>query len=31
VHHTGHGNAISVTGAPILVGLEQMKDRLGRE
>jgi enoyl-CoA hydratase len=31
VHHTGHGNAISVSGLPILIGLDQMKDRLASE
>jgi enoyl-CoA hydratase len=28
VHSTGHGNAISVAGAPILVGLDEMKGHL---
>ncbi len=28
IHHTGHGNAISITGYPILVGLSEMKAEL---
>ncbi|MFD1814572.1 enoyl-CoA hydratase [Rhodococcus gannanensis] len=28
VHQTGHGNALSVSGYPILVNLEQMKEKL---
>jgi enoyl-CoA hydratase/carnithine racemase len=28
IHHTGHGNAISITGYPILADLEEMKSEL---
>ena len=28
IHHTGHGNAISVSGYPILLGLDEMKESL---
>jgi enoyl-CoA hydratase len=28
IHHTGHGNAISISGYPILVGLDEMKAEL---
>lgn len=28
IHHTGHGNAISITGQPILMGLADMKSGL---
>jgi enoyl-CoA hydratase/carnithine racemase len=28
IHHTGHGNAISISGYPILVGLDEMKAQL---
>jgi enoyl-CoA hydratase len=28
IHHTGHGNAISISGYPILAGLDQMKREL---
>jgi len=28
IHHTGHGNAMSITGQPILLGLEGMKSEL---
>jgi enoyl-CoA hydratase/carnithine racemase len=28
IHHTGHGNAMSITGHPILVGLDEMKAEL---
>jgi enoyl-CoA hydratase/carnithine racemase len=28
MHHTGHGNAISISGYPILVGLDEMKAQL---
>jgi enoyl-CoA hydratase/carnithine racemase len=31
VHQTGHGNALSVSGYPILVNLEQMKTKLKSE
>ncbi|MFN8026849.1 MAG: enoyl-CoA hydratase [Acidimicrobiia bacterium] len=30
VHHTGHGNALSITGMPILMGLDEMKGELQR-
>ena len=30
IHHTGHGNAISQTGYPILSDLSQMKTELGK-
>ena len=30
IHHTGHGNAISVSGYPILAGLEEMKSKIDR-
>jgi enoyl-CoA hydratase/carnithine racemase len=30
IHHTGHGNAISITGVPVLVGLDQMKQELNK-
>jgi enoyl-CoA hydratase/carnithine racemase len=29
IHHTGHGNALSISGQPILVGLSEMKAQLG--
>jgi enoyl-CoA hydratase/carnithine racemase len=28
IHQTGHGNALSVSGFPVLVNLEQMKDKI---
>jgi enoyl-CoA hydratase len=28
IHHTGHGNAMSITGYPVLVGLDEMKESL---
>ena len=28
IHHTGHGNAISITGYPVLAGLDEMKTEL---
>jgi hypothetical protein len=28
IHQTGHGNALSVSGYPILVKLDEMKDKL---
>ncbi|MFJ9564052.1 enoyl-CoA hydratase [Streptomyces fuscichromogenes] len=30
IHQTGHGNALSVDGRPILTGLDEMKNRLKR-
>ena len=30
IHHTGHGNAMSITGYPILVGLDEMKAELNK-
>jgi enoyl-CoA hydratase len=30
IHHTGHGNAISISGQPILVGLSEMKAQLNK-
>ena len=31
IHQTGHGNALSVSGYPILVNLDQMKDATGEK
>ena len=31
VHHTGHGNAISVSGYPILMQLDEMKQNLKKQ
>jgi enoyl-CoA hydratase/carnithine racemase len=28
IHHTGHGNAISISGVPVLAGLDDMKSEL---
>ncbi|HEY4332652.1 MAG TPA: enoyl-CoA hydratase [Ilumatobacteraceae bacterium] len=28
IHHTGHGNAISISGYPVLMGLDEMKTNL---
>ena len=30
IHHTGHGNAISISGYPVLAGLTQMKAELNK-
>jgi enoyl-CoA hydratase/carnithine racemase len=31
IHHTGHGNALSVGGYPILIRAEEMKERIASQ
>ncbi|MCX4096845.1 enoyl-CoA hydratase [Nocardia sp. alder85J] len=30
IHHTGHGNALSISGFPVLARFDQMKEQIGR-